>query len=630
MFDDVRNHLPYDYLKQAVPQYDPAGRHTVSVNQASGQSLYPFAEPEGINAGYTANIDFVSYKAVKRPIFVAEIIRDCGLLNPEDYDWQNMSAQDWLTVNDFPNGSYTAAVTALKLSDGTEIIFNTQEAELISVTERSGIKSYLWLSDNAQLYYAEYTTANDFTKPFLFPKRYSGLIELIPRCYHVKAQPITAARYGLTTGLRLKSDTFTNIEAEDNVITVHASMPTQANNQYFLKSINRVNSDTTGSLVFNTDQCIRFEPHAVETHTLLFNDDCTACCTCDNYMLLASQQQQLAEHLKLKINQLNMLKHKVVAAYDEYNDRITVKRSKLSEIFIECGQLEATLWFNIYNPETVDFNRPLNVSVMLTTNDPNSMLYLTGQNAPDSTTFENNTIQFTLPDGIDAGSAVSASFLIKIYTTLPDVVIQAGLLITNDDKKYAPFTVVEGVFTRKREIVSSGNNETLIPDSAEPEPIINYQCPENVTVSNMQLALGAAELNIGYFYSISLEEGLKLITLRIRRYIYGLNVIKDDERSSIGDLPDNGIIADGSYSNAQLSEYILNSDIAINSEGESYHTGLDTAGNISEVIPIHKLVNVVLPTTVKIEIHFDMLIRTPDDRTLHCVHSNVITTAIQA
>jgi hypothetical protein len=629
MFDDVRNHLPYEYLKRAVPQYDAAGRHAVSVNQASGQSLYPFAEPEGINAGYVANIDFVSYKPVKRPIFVSSITRDCGLQNSDDYDWKTMSAQDWLSIDTFPKADYMAAPTQLKLSDGTQVIFNTLSARLISITERSGIKSYLWLTEDAQLYYAEYITANDFTKPLLFPQSYEGLIELIPRCYHVKSQPISASGYGDTVALTLKPNTFTSLETSGNVITVNALMPTRVNNQYFLQSINNVSSDTAGSLVVSTDQCIRFEPHSLQPHTLLFNDDCTACCTCDNYMLLASQQQQLAEHLKLKINQLNKLKHKVVTAYEEYNDRIAVKRSKLSEIFIECGQLEATLWFNIYNPETTDFNRPLDVSVKLTTNDPSGVLYLTGQNTPEDTTFENNVISFTLPNGIDAGSAVSASFLLKIYTTLDNVTIQAGLLITNDDKKYAPFAVAEGVFTRKREIVSSGNNEVLIPDSAEPEPIIHYQCPDSVTVSDMQVHLGTDELSVSYGYTISMEDGLKPVSLRLRRYIYGLNIVKDDARSSVCDFPDGVVIEDGSYGNAQLSEYIFTSPTAVNEDGEPYYTGLDMSGTMSEIIPIHRLTDVLIPATVKIEIHFDMLIMTPDNRTLHCVHSDIMTAVLQ-
>jgi hypothetical protein len=629
VFDAIRNYLPYSYLKRAVPQYDAAGRHSISVNQDSGQSLYPFADPEGINAGYVANIDVVFHTTVKRPVFLSHIERSCGLLNPEDYDWKTMTAQDWLSAGNFPNEDIPDAYTHIQLSDGDNLLLDTFYMTRVSVTERNGIKSYLWMSGDATMYYAEYLTANEFTKPFLFPRLYTGLIELIPRCYHVKAQPVTASDYGKIVHLNLKAGQFTNIEEESNVITINADVPDRVENKTILTSINGFNADTSGSMVINTDQCIRFEPHVSKANTILFNDDCTPCCTCDNYMLMGSQQQQLAEHVKLKINRLNELKHKVMDAYDKYNEIIAIKRSKLSEIFIECGQTEATLWLNIYNPETVDFNRPLDIAITLTTDDADSQLYLTGQNAPDDTVFENNVIKFTLTEGIEAGSSYSAAFLLKIYTTLPEVNAQAGLLITNNDQKYAPFIVAEGTFTRKREIVSSSSSEVLIPDSTEPEPIINYQCPESVTVEDMTLSVTENNLNIGYKYAIEMEDGLKLVTLKLRRYIYGLNVIKDDDSSAVGDLPNNSIVADGSYSNAQLSEYILTSETAIDDEGELYYTGLDAAGDISEIIPIHKLVNTAIPATVKIEIHFDMIIETPDTRKLHCVASQIMTTVLQ-
>jgi hypothetical protein len=306
-------------------------RRTVGLNQNQGGSLYPF-DGDCELAGVVSDIGVVFDKPVSGDVYVQVWCDNLRLQFTDEH------GNVLLDTND-------KALTKYNL----------------------GSHCWFWSDKRGRntCRYSEYAPGTDTSCNYATTM--SKQIKLVSRCWSV---PVTNVYYvdqqAHSNNLKIIFEQGIHAEVKNNTITISADWnQDQEDTEPALKTLNHVAGDTNGNIYVVGDcKCIEVtaldkdgfdhsDPRVTTSkppHVFGIRNDCTECCTCDDYVFWINVINNLIEIHNYEVAYLHYLLEYHDRLLEVYNTAIGIKLSELIKLRCIPDQAQSTFNFSVSNP----------------------------------------------------------------------------------------------------------------------------------------------------------------------------------------------------------------------------------------------------------------------------------------
>ena len=385
LFEDFKGRCAaYSGLRNGIPAYDILGRRSVNLNQNQGATVYPFNGPCDL-AGLVSDISVVLDKEPKGEVYVT-ISRTGGIVPFSGWqykvfvEYQALSDAELSSLN--PSSVPDKPTLVFTDSEGTELL-NTDDLAL-----KHSERGFWYFSDERgrnTVRYAEYATANDTDQPFLYPQSLTAPAKLISRCWSTCVDRIYYVGQEVHSNhLKLILDSGFRGEVTGNTIIIRTDTDRLAAEENVLKTINNLHYDTNNNInIYGDEACIAVS--ALEDtgfsekdgkyatalpHTVTVRNDCSECCSCDDYEAQFHIINRLIEIHNYEAQYLTYLINYYQQLQSYYNETIDFRLANLLDIKCMPAQYQTTIGFSISNPSNQSLYE-INARLEIETDAPN-------------------------------------------------------------------------------------------------------------------------------------------------------------------------------------------------------------------------------------------------------------------